>query len=655
MEERITTRETFALLRRALGFVWPYRRQIAVKLALTVLGLAIVLFLPWPLKILIDHVVMGMPVGTSPTPYPPYIAWFVELMHGLTPLEITLAVVGVSLLGMAVVGAFGGGVARDNADGTLSEGLDTATQSENQANESGSRVGGLLGLYEYRYQLRITHRINHALRTLVFGRLLRAPMSRFADASIGDAVYRTMYDTPAISRVCYDILVLPVANVFVVATVVWTTFHSFSAVPEILVVACLAAPMVLLLTFLMTGVTRRRSLASRAAGTETTATAEEGMSNIVAVQSLGAKDRQRDEFAADSARSFQRFRSYLLMGLLLLTVQATIGAGLVFYVFFPICEAVVGGRMSAGDFGVVYAYFLQIAGNASGLGAMWFNLQNNVAGMRRVFQAADTATDADSQGSLRIPPLTTLDVQNASYRYAPDAAALRDVSLQGRVGEMLALVGATGAGKTTLAYVLGGFAQPYAGRVLFDGVDIRQLHVECLRSQVSFVFQEPFAFDDTVANNIVLGNPAASQADIEAAARIAGAYAFIANLPDGFETRLGRAGGTLSVGQKQRLAIARGLVSTAPVLVLDEPTAALDPETENALVAALQAERARRLLIVIAHRLSTIRSADRICFLEAGRIIETGTHEQLMAKPDGAYRRFVDLQNASVESTVRAG
>ena len=648
MEERITTRETFVLLGRALRFVWPYKRQIAVKLVLTLVGLAIVLFLPWPLKILIDHVVMDMPVGSSPTPYPPYVAWFVELLHGFSPLEITLTIVAVSLLGIALVGAFGTGVARDSASGGLSEGLDTATQSENQANESGSRVGGLLGLYEFRYQLRITHRINHALRSLVFGRLLSWPMARFSDASIGDAVYRTMYDTPAISRVCYDILVLPVANLFVIATVIWTTAHSFSAVPEIVVVACLAAPTVLLLTFLMTGATRRRSLASRAAGAETTATMEEGMSHVVAVQSLGAQDRQRDEFASDSERSFKRFRSFLLMGLLLIGVQATVGTVLVFYVFFPICAAVVEGRMSAGDFGVVYAYFLQLVGNVSALGSMWFNLQNNVAGMKRVFQAADADVDADRQGSRHIPPLDVLRVENASYQYPDGAQALRHASLLGRVGELVALAGPTGAGKTTLAHMLAGFAQPQSGRVTFDGVDARTLDIDCLRGQISFVFQESFAFDDTVRSNIALGNPQASDEEIEAAARTAGAYDFISALPNRFETRLGRAGTTLSVGQKQRLAIARGLVSRAPVLVLDEPTAALDPETENALVAALQAERSRRLLIVIAHRLSTIRSADRIYFLDAGRVIETGTHDELMAKPDGAYRRFATLQDASV-------
>lgn len=642
---RISSRETFRLLGRSLRFVWPYRRQIGVKLALTLLGLSIVLFLPWPLKILIDHVVMGLPVGSSPTPYPPYVSWFVDLLDGLTPFGIVWVIIAISLFGIVLVGAFGGGVARDYASGGLSEGLDTATQSENQANASGSRVSGLLGLFEFRYQLRITHRINHGLRTLLFGRLMAWPITHYSDASVGDAVYRTMYDTPAISRVCYDILVLPIANLFVIATVIWTTAHSFSAVPSITVVACLAAPMVLLSTFLMTGITRRRSLASRAAGSETTATVEEGMSNVVAVQGLGASRRQRTAFAADSQESFKRFRSYIVMILLLLVVQAVVTVGLVFYVFFDICEAIIVGRMSPGDFTVVYAYFVQLVANLSGLGSMWFNLQNNVAGMRRVYEVVDTAVDADLQGHDVIERLSRgIKVDHVSYRYPDGTLAVSEASLEGGVGEVVALVGSTGAGKSTLAYLLAGFVHPQIGSVRFDGIDTRTLSVDCLRAQVAFVFQEAFLFDDTVENNIRMSASDATYDEVVEAARVAGALDFIEALPQGFATRLGRTGGTLSVGQKQRLAIARGLVSKAPVLVLDEPTASLDPETENALVEALEVGRLDRVLVVIAHRLSTIRRADRICFMDEGRIVESGSHEELMSLQNGSYRTFVDLQ-----------
>ena len=639
------TRETLSLIARSLTFVWPYRKQIAVKLALSLVGVSVVLILPWPLKILVDHVVMGMPVGTAPTPYPPYAQPLLDLMVGLTPFEIVWATVGISLVGIVLIGAFGQGAAGDRAEGELSEGLDTATKSENQANVSDSRVSGLLGLYEYRYQLRATHRINHDLRSMLYHRLMALPMTRFADASIGDAVYRVMYDTPSISRVCYDILVTPLVSIYTMAIVIWTTQYSFSVLPSVVAMAWLAAPMVLASTLLMTGITRRRSIASRQAGAATTATVEEGMSNIAAVQSLGANARQRESFAADSAQSFKRFRGYELMNLLLAALQGTVIIGLTFYVFYDVANAIIDGRMSAGDYSVLYGFFLQIAITAGAMGALWFNLQNSVAGMKRVFDIVDMRVDADHHGARRLPESARrVTLEDVSFRYPDGTLALDGVSLEGRVGEMIALVGTTGAGKSTLAYTLPGFIQPLAGRVLLDDVDLTALRVDCVRDNVAFVFQEPIVFDDTVANNIRMGNPAASALEVEAAARTAGALDFIEALPSGFETRLGQAGATLSVGQKQRLAIARGLVSRAPVLVLDEPTAALDAETENALIEALNAEREKRLLIVIAHRLSTIRSADRILFIESGRIIETGSHDELMRDRSGGYRRFVELQ-----------
>ena len=357
-EARITSRETFALLGRSLQFVWPYRRQIAIKLALTLLGLSVVLFLPWPIKILIDHVVEGLPVGSSPTPYPPYVAWFVDLLHGLTPFEIVWAIVGVCVLGIVLIGGFGGGVARDNASGASPR-----VSTRPPEREPGQRIRqpGRRAARPLRVPLPASHHPSHQPRP---AHAPVRPGHGVADGAVrgrqrGDAVYRTMYDTPAISRVCYDILVLPIANLFVIATVIWTTAHSFSAVPSVVVVACSRPPWCSSRRCWMTGVTRRRALASREAGAVTTATVEEGVANAVAVQGLGAGQRQRDDFAGDSEMSFKRYRAYMVMFILMLLVQATVGTVLIFYVFFDICAAVVAGRMSAGDFSVVYAYFLQ--------------------------------------------------------------------------------------------------------------------------------------------------------------------------------------------------------------------------------------------------------------------------------------------------------
>ena len=639
--------ETLSLLGRSLAFVRPYLPQVAVKLVLSLIGVSVVLILPWPLKVLVDHVVMDLPIGASSTLYPPYVQPLVHLLEGMSPGEIVASVVAISVVGIVLIGAFRT-EARDAAQGELAEGMDTATRSENQANISGSSVGGVVGLFEYRYQLRTTHRINHDLRARLYSCLLAQPMTRFADASIGDAVYRVMYDTPSISRVCYDILVTPLVSLYTLAVVIWTTQYSFAAVPSLVLVASLAGPIVLLATLLMTGTTRRRSIASRQAGATTTATVEEGMSNIVAVQALGANEQQMASFDKDSKASFRRFRLFELMTMLASVLRDLVAFGLAFYLFFEIAEALIDDRLSAGDYAVIYTYFMQFAGTASALGAMWFNLQNSVAGMKRVFDALDTPIDADAHGrEMLADSATRVAVENASFRYPDGTRALTDVNLEGRVGEMIALVGPTGAGKTTLAYLLPGFIRPDSGRVTMDGVDLSALSVETIRRNVAFVFQEPVVFDDTVRGNVSLGHLQASGEDVEAALSTAGALDFTRELPEGLDTRLGQGGATLSVGQKQRIAIARGLVSPAPVLILDEPTAALDPETENALVAALRHERHRRLLIVIAHRLSTIRNADRIVFVEDGRVIETGTRDELMANQEGAYRRFVELQIGS--------
>ena len=399
-----------------------------------------------------------------------------DLMVGLTPFQIVWAIVAISLVGIVLIGAFGQGAAGDRAEGELAEGLDTATKSENQANVSDSRVSGLLGLFEYRYQLRATHRINHDLRSMLYRRLMALPMTRFADSSIGDAVYRVMYDTPSISRVCYDILVTPLVSVYAMGVVIWTTQYSFSVLPSVIAMAWLAAPMVLGTTLLMTGITRRRSIASRQAGATTTATVEEGMSNIAAVQSLGATARQRESFAADSARSFRRFRGYELMNLLLAALQGTVILGLTFYVFYDVANAIIDGRMSAGDYAVLYGFFLQIAITAGALGALWFNLQNSVAGMKRVFDVIDMRVDADHHGARRLPGAARrVALEDVSFRYPDGTLALDGVNLEGRVGEMIALVGTTGAGKSTLAYTLPAFIRPTAGRVLLDDTDLTAL------------------------------------------------------------------------------------------------------------------------------------------------------------------------------------
>jgi ATP-binding cassette subfamily B protein/subfamily B ATP-binding cassette protein MsbA len=234
-------------------------------------------------------------------------------------------------------------------------------------------------------------------------------------------------------------------------------------------------------------------------------------------------------------------------------------------------------------------------------------------------------------------------LEGVTFGYEPGRPVLKEVTLGAQPGEMVALVGPTGTGKSTLVSLILRFFDPWEGRVLLDGADIRSLPLDRLRSQITVVLQEPFLLPMTVAENIAFGSPRASHAAIEAAAVGANADPFIRDLPQGYDTVLGERGATLSGGQRQCLAIARALLKDAPVLVLDEPTAALDAQTEHSLMEALQRLMAGRTTFVIAHRLSTIRRADRIVMIEDGEVTEVGTHEELLSN-GRSYQHFYTLQ-----------
>jgi ABC-type multidrug transport system fused ATPase/permease subunit len=405
------------------------------------------------------------------------------------------------------------------------------------------------------------------------------------------------------------------------------------------------APLALVTTYPFAAALRRRSHAARRAGATTTASIEEGITNILAVQSLGGERRESRRFDRDSWEAFGSFRRVVVVAMAAFFVSLVPGLALGAGAFVYVSDLVVQGTISRGDWALLFTYFVQIAWASVELGAFWMRVQGSAAGLHRVFFLMDLPSESEEKAARALERVREgVRLEDVHYRYPDGTHALRGVSFEARVGSVTAIVGPAGAGKTTLAYLIPRFVEPTSGRVRVDGVDAASVTRASLRAQIAFVFQETALFDDTVLENIRLGRPGASEAEVRRAARMAGADEFIARLPEGYRTRLGRAGGKLSVGQKQRLAIARALVRDAPILILDEPTSALDPETEQRLVAALREASRERLVLVIAHRLSTVRAADQILFLEAGEILERGTHAELASRPGGAYRRFVELQ-----------
>jgi ABC-type multidrug transport system fused ATPase/permease subunit len=649
--ERFSSAEALRLIARALRYISPFRFEFSVKLALLIGSFIPMLLLPWPSRILIDHVIQGIPIGEQPTPFPFFVQPLVDLAQGLSPTALLLWTVGAQFVLLVLIGAFGVDLRerdRANAHG-IPEGWDTATRTENEANSGFSLIGGLLGLIDYRWTMRLTQKLNHHYRTRLFDRIQSMPMTSFDDERIGDAVYRVMYDTTVITSTCYKITLTPIAAPVNIMMTVWVMGLVYGWQSPIVWAGLGFIGVAFIPTLPLAGLHRRYGARSRRAGATTTSSVEEAMSNVLAVQSLGGEGRERKRFGGDSEDSFRQYRFKILVEIVTFFTAACVGVFLVVEVLYFIVDGIIDERLSLGDFAVLLSFFVTIAVSSIDLGAIWIRLQNEATGLNRVFFLMDAASERDVDAALELPPMRdSLVVDHASFAYEPDTPTLEDVSFEGHIGQVIAFAGPAGAGKTTLAYLVPRFIEAQSGAVRIDGQDIAEVSLASLRSQIAFVFQETVLFDATIEENIKIGNPLASETEVRHAARTAGAHEFIEALPDGYRTRLGRAGGKLSVGQKQRLSIARALVRNAPILILDEPTSALDPDTERRLVAALREASRTRLVIVIAHRLSTIRESDQILFLDQGRIVERGSHAELIAEPDGANRRYVELQTRGV-------
>lgn len=484
------------------------------------------------------------------------------------------------------------------------------------------------------------------MRREVYGKLQRLPVNYFDQRSSGDLMTRVLEDVNSVERLLIDGTEQGTIALLQLFAVLAFLLHMN---PMLTGLALVPMPILAGGVYWYTSTAHRRYRAQREAASAMNSLLMDNLQGVRQIKSFGRERHEDERFAhrADGLRQgtllvMRAWANYSPA----MAFAAALGTGLVLWFG---AKAVLAGGMKIGEltaFLLFLTMFYEPITKLHGLNQM---LQSARAAGERVFDILDFTTETSNarrSETVAVPVRGEVRYENVTFAYGPDRVVLRDISLHARPGAMIALVGPTGAGKSTLVNLLPAFYEATGGRILIDGQDTARLTLESLRAQISVVSQEPFLFNGTVRENILYGRLEATEDELFAAARAANCHEFITRLPEGYDSRVGERGVKLSVGEKQRVSIARALLKNTPIIILDEATASVDTATEKLIQEALERLMAHRTSFVIAHRLSTIRRADQILVLRAGEIIERGTHDELLAR-DGLYARLARIQNTT--------
>ena len=571
-----------------LPYLRPYRGRFAWALIQVFLIAGFDLLKPWPLQLVIDHVLGGKPFSTP---------WLASLSAGTLLLVACIALVLVNL---------------------------------------GS---GLLALLHNYTSIGVGQRMVNDLRGALYAHLQRLSLAFHGRQKVGDLMYRITADSFAVQTMIMNGL-LPILSALVLLGGMLAVLIPIDPLLTLLSLTIVPALFALIAVFnrriasIATEVRERESMVYTLV--------QWAMSSVKVVQAFTKEEEEYGRFIGASRASLKATLSlYSWQTLYSAAVNTLIAIGTALVVYVG-ARSVLSGHLSLGQLVVFISYLAQLYVPVNQITQSWGLIAGARIGAQRCFEILETEADL-KDGPRAFPPQGArgaVEWQHVSFRYRPEMAVLRDVSLRVEQGTKVAVVGATGAGKSTLLSLVPRFFDPTSGRVLIDGVDVRDYRLKSLRQQIAMVLQPPLVFPISVRDNIAYGRPGADDAAIERAARLARIHDLITSLPQGYATVLGD-NASLSEGEKQRLTIARAILRDAPILVLDEPTSALDVETEALVMEGIARLTEGHTTFIIARRLSTVRSADLILVLRDGVIAEQGGFAELLRR--GGV--FADLYN----------
>jgi ATP-binding cassette subfamily B protein/subfamily B ATP-binding cassette protein MsbA len=583
-------------------YAFPQGRGLTVILLLMLVGDVLIVLKPWPLKLIIDYVLRGSPLPEMVSP-----------INRLPGGDSSLGLLG--WLAAATVLIFLAHEGINILQGYVRDG-------------AGKRMVYNLG-------------------SNIFDRLQRLSLRFHGQQRAGDLVRRVMTDSDCVRELvmdtCYPALT-SLVSLGMMFAVMWTLDRSLA------MLAILVAPAHVFLIRLFNRPMMERSYQHQQLEGEMMALAEQTLTAIPLVQAFGREEHEDKRWRKLSQSTLWAYQRTIISEMQFkIGVTGTTALGTAFIMVLGGIH-VLKGSLTIGSLIVFLSYVASLYGPMETLSYLTYKYASAAAKARRVLEVLDTVEEVRDVSNAKPFPVNPsgetrhVRFEKVTFGYETNRPVLKDVTLQVQPGETLALVGPTGAGKSTLVSLILRLFDPWQGQVSIDGVDVRQVKLSSLRANVALVLQEPFLLPLTVAENIAYGRPGASHDEVVVAATLANSHEFIMRLPEGYDTAVGERGATLSGGQKQRLAIARALLKNAPILILDEPTSALDAEAEARLLEALGRLMKGRTTFIIAHRLSTIRYADQIVVLDQGKIVEIGSHQELLAS-NGHYHRFHTLQN----------